>query len=125
MADQELYKLQAASLANLDRGALAVAMEYALAQAARDCIDRPTDDRARTVTVSISLKPKSEYDEETRAVVITGAEGQYKVKCSVPDRESKPLDFGLQSDGTLVFNENVPDNHRQRSLLADEAKEKK
>ena len=37
---QELYKLQAASLANLDRGALAVAMEQALQQASRDCMDR-------------------------------------------------------------------------------------
>jgi len=118
--ERELFKLQAASLANLDRGALAVAMEQALQTAARDCIDRPTDDRARTVTVAISLKPKSEFDEETRAVEITGAEGQYRVKCAVPDRESKPLDFGLQTDGTLVFNENVPDNHRQRSLLPKE-----
>jgi len=118
--ERELYKLQAASLANLDRGTLAVAMEQALQTAARDCIDRPTDDRARTVTIAISLKPKSDFDEDTRSVNITGAEGQYKVKCAVPDRESKPLDFGLQTDGTLIFNGNVPDNHRQRSLLPKE-----
>jgi hypothetical protein len=118
--DRELYKLHAASLAHLDRGTLAVALEQALQQAARDCIDRPTDDRARTVTVTISLKPKPEYDEETRSVEIVGAEGQYKVRCAVPDRESKPLDFGLTSDGSLIFNENVPDNHRQRSFFAEE-----
>lgn len=118
--DTELYKLQAASLAKLDRGTMAIALEHALQQAARDCLDRPTDDRARKVTVEISLKPKSEYDEDTRSVEIVGATGQYRIKCSVPDRESKPLDFGLQTDGTLIFNENCPDNHRQRSLLPSE-----
>lgn len=121
--EPELHKLQAASLAKLDRGTLAVALEHALQQAARDCLDRPTDDRARKVMVEISLKPKAEYDDDTRSVEIVGAEGQYKIKCSVPDRESKPLDFGLTQDGTLIFNENVPDNHRQRSLLPEEEKE--
>jgi len=96
MSEQELYKLQAASLANLDRGALAVAMEQALQQASRDCLDRPTDDRARQVVITISLKPKAEFDDDTRAVEVVGAVGQYKVKCSLPDRESKPLNFGLQ-----------------------------
>jgi hypothetical protein len=116
---QELHKLQAASLAKLDRGTLAVALEQALQTAARDCIDRPTDNRARVVTVTISLKPKAEYDDQTRAMDITGADGQYKVKCTVPDRESKPLDFGLQQDGSLIFNEHVPENHRQRSFFSD------
>lgn len=90
---QELYKLQAASMANLDRGSLAVAIEKALQQAALDCIDRPTDDRARKVTVSIELKPKAEYDDDSRAIEIVGVEGKYKVKCAVPDRESKGTDL--------------------------------
>lgn len=114
--NRELYKLQANSLAQLDRGALGIAMEKALQQAASDCVDRPADDRARVVTVQIELKPKAEYDNDTRSLEIVGAEGKYKVKCKVPDYESKPLDFGLQSDGTLIFNENAPDNHRVRSL---------
>ena len=116
---QELHKLQAKSLAKLDRGTLAIAIEQALQTTARDCLDRPTDDRARTVVVTISLKPKAEYDEASRAMQITGAEGQYKVKCNVPDRESKPLDFGLKDDGTIIFNENVPENHRQPSIFVE------
>jgi hypothetical protein len=112
----ELHRLQADSLAQLDRGALGVAMEKAIHQAANDCVDRPADDRARVVTVQIELKPKAEFDNDTRSIEIVGAEGKYKVKCKVPDYESKPLDFGLQTDGTLIFNESIPDNHRARSL---------
>jgi len=112
----ELYKLQASSLTQLDRGALAVTLEKALQQAATDCIDRPADDRARIVTVQIELKPKAEWDNDTRSLEINGAEGKYKIRCKTPDYESKPLDFGLQTDGTLIFNENAPDNHRVRSL---------
>lgn len=112
----ELYKLQAESLAKLDRGALAVTLEKALQMAAHDCIDRPADDRARIVTVQIELKPKAEYDNDTRSLEVTGAEGKYKVRCKTPDWESKTLDFGLQTNGTLIFNENAPDNHRVRSL---------
>lgn len=116
---KELHKLQAASLAKLDRGTLAVAIEQALQTTAKDCLDRPTDDRARNVVVTISLKPKAEYDEELKTMQVTGVEGQYKVKCNVPDRESKPLDFGLRDDGTLIFNENVPENHRQPSIFSE------
>lgn len=36
MSHQELYKLQAASLVKLDRGALGVAMEQEIERAARD-----------------------------------------------------------------------------------------
>ena len=115
--NQELHRLQAASLAKLDRGTLAIALEQALQQAACDCIDRPTDDRVRKVVLTISVKPKAHWDEDKKSVEVTGAEGQYKVKCALPDRESKPLDFGLQPDGTMIFNENAPEDHRQASIF--------
>ncbi len=120
---EELYKLTAESLCRLDRGALSVALEQSVSQAARDCLDRPTDDRARKVTLTIELIPKPVFDDDTRSIEVDGVAGKYKIKCSVPDRESACLDFGIQSDGTLIFNENVPDNHRQRSLLTDEEDE--
>ena len=53
MPDQELFKLNAKTIAELDRGALGVAIGQAIEKAADDCTDRPSDDRARKVEISI------------------------------------------------------------------------
>ena len=66
----------------------------------------------------------SKVDDDTHTYYVDGVVGKYKVRCKIPDYESKPLDFGVQSDGSLVFNENHPDNHRARSLpFPDDAEE--
>lgn len=114
MATQQLQKLTAATLKSLDKGKLAVTLEKALQRAVSDCIDRPGDDRARKVHLQFDLTPVVEVDENV--VYCEGVKAKYQLRTKVPDWESRVLDFGVQRDGSLVFNEESPDNHRQTAI---------
>ena len=128
MAEKEVHRLAASSMAKLDRGLLDASINQALLQVAQDCADRPTDDRVREVNIKITVQPLTVLDEASRTMMLTGASGQYKVTTKVPPRESKPLNFGIQqnkdgSDCAFLFNENAPDNWKQRTFLPEEAEE--
>lgn len=120
--DQELFALGTSTLAKLDRGAAAVALDKALERAVADCLDRPADERARKVTLTLEVKPVKEVHENT--ISCEGARGTYKVRYRQPDWESQELDFGVRqtrAGGMLVFSELSPANHRQTVLpLTDE-----
>lgn len=118
MSVQELLVLSAETLARLDRGKYKATLEAAFQRAVQDCIDRPTDDRTRKVTVQFDLVPVCDMDD--KIVCCDGIKAKYQVKAVMPNWESKPLDFGVQRDGTLVFNEDAPDNHRQLTLPTGE-----
>jgi len=115
MSEQEVHRLTAETLAKLDRGAAAAAFDRAITQAVRDCLDRPSDDRVRKVTLELQLTPIVEVLQNV--VSCEGAHGSYKVRYKQPDWESAELDFGVRKPGMLIFNENSPANHRQTTLL--------
>lgn len=112
-----IYALTADTIKHLDRGALAAAIDHAITQAVKDCLDRPADERKRTVSLAIDLTPVS----ETHGQVISceGATGAYKVKLKIPDWESNKLDFGVKANGHLVFSSNSPKNHAQTTFLPE------
>ena len=115
--EQQLFALGTSTLAKLDRGAAAVALDKALERAVADCLDRPTDDRARKVILTLEVRPVKEVHENT--VSCEGARGTYKVRYRQPDWESQELDFGVRktrAGGMLVFSELSPANHRQTIL---------
>lgn len=118
MEDQEIYALTSGTLAKLDGGRAGVALDSALRQAVKDCLDRPGDERARKVTMEFQVTPVMELIDNQ--VSCEGAKGVYKVRVKVPDRESGLLDFGVRNNGMLVFNENSPANHRQATFLGED-----
>lgn len=112
---QDLFALTASTLVKLDRGAAAAALDKAIGQAVRDCLDRPSDDRPRKITMTLEITPLKEVIGSV--VSCEGARGVYKVRMRQPDWESKTLDFGVRENGTLVFAEMNPNNHRQPLLF--------
>lgn len=114
MADTKLKRLSAETLKSLDNGRFASVLQTAIERAVSDCIARPTDDRSRKVCLQFELTPVVEVDE--RIVYCDGVKAKYQVRSKVPDWESKVLDFGVQRDGSLIFNEESPDNHRQLTM---------
>jgi hypothetical protein len=111
----ELFQLTASTLAKLDRGAAAKALDTAIAAAVHDCLDRPTDERARKITLTLELAPIKEVIGNV--ISCEGASGKFKVRYRQPDWESLKLDFGVRENGMLVFAEMSPANHQQPTLF--------
>jgi hypothetical protein len=118
MPDLGIFTLRTDTLRNLDRGRAAIALNAAIDQAVKDCLNRPGDDRARKVTMVLEIKPVSEVIQNE--ITCEGATGKYCVRVRVPDWESNTLDFGVKQNGTLVFSENSPANHCQTTIFDDE-----
>ena len=116
-----LRTVLAETIGLLDRGRVGVALEQFIRQATQDCIDRPGDDRARTVLLMIDVKPVAETHGEL--ISCEGARGKAKVRLRLPDRESSELDFGVRKGGHLVFSEHSPANHKQATFLDENESE--
>jgi hypothetical protein len=106
-----LKKLTVETLHELDFGSIGIAFQKHLARVVQDCIDRPGDKRARTVLLEMKVVPVVEIRGST--IDCEGAKGTFKLKSKVPDHETQELDFAVRHDGSLVFNEESPRNHRQ------------
>jgi len=102
------------NLNDLDGGKAALAFEHHVRRAALDCMDRPGDDKARTVTLQVSLKPVMEPGGDCVEV-----EAQIHAKSTVPPHKTKPYSFGLRKNGVLVFNPDATDAVDQATLLDD------
>jgi hypothetical protein len=116
-----LMQLTLENLHNLDMGAAAAAFKVALERAVRDCIARPSDDRARKVTFEFALKPVKDINDNV--ITCEGAKGSFKVRAKIPDWETRECDFGVKTNGMLYFSEESPQNHRQQSFHDQEKAE--
>ncbi len=110
-----MQKFTLDNLNDLDGGKAALAFEHHVRRAALDCMDRPGDDKARTVVLQISLKPVMEPGGDCVEV-----EAQIHAKSTVPPHKTKAYSFGLRKNGVLVFNPDSPDAVDQKTLLPDE-----
>jgi hypothetical protein len=57
--------LNHADIGQLDRGAVGVAIDKALQEIGRDCLDRPTDERSRKLVLTLLFKPCPETFDQT------------------------------------------------------------
>jgi hypothetical protein len=94
------------------------AFQIALQRAVKDCIDRPSDERSRKVTLQINLTPVKEVIDNV--ISCEGAHGLFQVRCKIPDWETRTYDFGVRTNGALVFNPDSPGNHRQKAFDLEE-----
>lgn len=107
-----LKQLTLSTLKDLDFGRPAVAFEQAVADAVRDCKDRPGDNRPRRVTLDFTLIPLIDETGDCNDV-----QGDFRIKLSCPNRQTKPYQFGLNRNGQLYFSENCPENPDQKSMF--------
>ena len=110
-----LEQLKIDSLTKIDGGKVGEALKTHLQRAAQDCMDRPADGKARTVTLQIDLVPVLEDDGSCSEV-----KGQFKVASKVPVHRTRVYSFGARRGGMLVYNDDAPDNFAQGTLLNDD-----
>ena len=103
------------NLKSLDDGKAAAAFDAHLQRIARDCLDRPGDGTARSVTLQVAVKPIMESDGSCDRV-----DAQISVKSSVPQHKTKVYNFGLHRNGQLAFSEMSPDNYDQSTIFDDD-----
>lgn len=110
-----LEKLTVESLGKIDFGSIAEAFKAHIERLVRDCVDRPGVKAARKVALELKLTPVAEVRGNT--IDCDGAKGVFRIKSAIPEHETQAIDFGVRQDGSLVFNEDSPRDHRQATLL--------
>lgn len=103
------------NLEHLDFGKVDVAFQQHIKRVALDCLDRPVDDKARIVTMKVSVKPVPETDGTCDHVAL-----QIKLSSSVPDHKTKVYDLLVKRSGQLLFSEDSPENAAQSTIFDDE-----
>lgn len=106
-------KLTLEELARLDNGKVAAVFARELRHVTKDCLDRPTDESARKITMVISVKPQ-ECDGVCETV-----EAEVSIKSHVPDRRTRPYQLAVNGRGDVIVNDASPEDIRQATL--DEA----
>lgn len=106
-------RLTLEQLARLDNGKVAAVFARELRHVVSDCIDRPTDDKARKITMTVSVTPQ-ECDGVCETV-----EAEVTIKSSVPDRRTRPYQLAVDAKGDAIVNDASPDDVLQGTL--DEA----
>lgn len=110
-----LEKLTVDSLTRIDFGSVAEAFKSHIGRLVKDCVDRPGVKAVRKVTLELKLTSVAEVHGNT--IDCVGAKGVFRIKSSIPEHETQAIDFGVRADGSLVFNEDSPRDHRQATLL--------
>lgn len=106
-----VLEFTAASLATIDGGRVAAAINQELKKAAMDCDDRPGERRPRKINVALEMVPV--VDERGLA---ESCKVRATIKASHPDRRSKVFDMSLRKGGKLAYDEESLDNVDQQTL---------
>ena len=97
-------------LCKMDDGRVAVAFEHEMKKVVSDISDRPGDQSARSVTLTLRFKPVAPggtIDEVTVGFAISS---------SVPAKKSKQYSMGLRGSDQLMVNPESASNWRQATL---------
>lgn len=117
MARKETLTLE--NLKLLDFGKIGAAFNAELEHVVKDCCDRPTDNRPRTVTIQFKLAP--EVDVKAGLIqaddILVGCE----IASGVPKRRTQVYKMKPQANGALVFHPDLPDEPDNSTLYDEEA----
>ena len=104
----------------LDFGKIGLAFAREVEHVVKDCLDRPGDDHARTVTLRFSFTPDGTPGVGDCETVRVEAE----VSSAVPKRRSKVYEMTPRKSGDLVFNPDLPGEPDAETLFdSDERRE--
>lgn len=110
-----LEKFSLKSLSTIDGERIAIAFEQALRRVVQDCEDRPGDSTARTVTLTLAVKPRLDVEG-----ICDDCNIQVAVTDSVPKRKSKVYNMSVRKGGHLLYNDDSLDNAKQETFLDNE-----
>lgn len=111
MAGIDIAEVSFANLDSMDDGRLAALLKRHLASIANDCMNRPGDETARTLSIEFKIKPV--MDSETRECEKVWCEIEMKHK--LPTFRSKPYQM-VPTKAGFGFNRDFPDNLRAQPL---------
>ncbi len=94
----------------LDGGALKMAIEEKLAECVRDCMNRPLETKARTVTLGLKITPVVSGRDIERVEVA------FVVSHKTPPIAPRAFTMEPTYKGGLKFNDMSPDNPQQETL---------
>lgn len=109
---QQLKELTLASLAEIDGARFANAFQQHVKRVAADCNERPTDPKARVITITLSVKP-IEIDG-----VCDDANVTLQVASTVPKQQTRPYNMVLNKAG-FKYRPDAPEDAEQNSFLDD------
>lgn len=112
-----LLQLDLENLKVLDDGRLAAAFEQELKHVVLDLMDRPGDDRERSVSFKVKFKPICDEAGQCESVNV-----QLDIGSKLPSRKSRVYDMKArksQRGPMLVFNEMSLDNADQTTIFDD------
>lgn len=104
------------SLHDLDNGRIAALLKRHLANVAQDCMNRPSDEAARKVTLDFVFK--ATMDPDSRECERVWCEVECKSK--VPVYRSKPIEMRVHRTG-FTYNRDFPDTLDQAPLPYEDA----
>ncbi len=104
-----------ANIQHIDGGRPMLAVNHALRQCTADIVDRPADKSKRKVVLVITQEPQ--LDKSTGALDTIGV--QFKVKTSIPDRQSKLYPMLPTGENTVTFEPHAPNDPRQAALFGE------
>lgn len=110
-----LIKQQAltlSSIKDLDDGIVAKAFDHELRRAVADCMDRPGDDKARKVQLTVILEPVMNTNSRDAEDVNV----EFEASSAIPKRKSKVYAMQPRKGGHLAFSVNNPTDPEQSSL---------
>lgn len=99
----------------LDGGKVQASFADHLARAAKDCLDRPLDTKARKVTLQVDVVPRTDSDGACDQVNV-----QVQIKSTVPTHHTKVYPMALYRNGAIGFNPDSLDNPDQLTYLDDD-----
>lgn len=111
-----LVQFDIASLAQIDEGRISEALAQAMRRVESDLRDRPGHKGKRKVVLEIVYEPGPSDSNDLESVDVT-----FNVKETMPKRESRAYNMIAARHG-LMFNENVPEDAKQTSLVDEVGK---
>ena len=109
-----LLKLDFASIADLDGGRVAAALQRELKRAVNDCRDRPNVAKPRKVNLIFEVSPPDEGPDQSGDM--DAVKMAFSFQNAFPARRATGYRMRVQRNGELVFNDFSPDNPRQRTI---------
>jgi hypothetical protein len=98
------------NMASIDSGLTALLFNRELKKVVADCVDRPADKKARTVTLTVAIVPQC-VDGVCETVLM-----ETTVSSKMPAPRTKQYQVAVKGDGTLVANPASLDDAHQRTL---------
>lgn len=114
-----IQKFNLRSLSMLDGGRISAAVDQAIARCREDCGDRPHEEAARKVVLTMEFKPQPDDRGQLDSIDVA-----CDVVDSQPKRRSKVYNMRV-SGQSMLFDELSPDDAKQGTLPVDAAAGKK